>query len=352
MVNIQRITPLHQPSLCQLEGSSNFQHNSRIDWVDIAKALGLFLVFLGHTLYGGSHIANVLNRAIYSFHMPMFFILSGYVAKPDSTTFQAYINKKFKRLLLPAILLYVLALPIYFVFYHDWSDPTLLMSVLKRIFYIKGECVFNKPVWFFFCLFQILVLIKLFDLLNAKTIKLVIVGICCLLLSWFIYTSGFVYFKLFGFDKCILGLFFYVCGMILRKTKYDRYLIIIGLILLPIWFYFGVFLNPKVRMYDMHLANFWFFIVSGVTGSLCFFSISKVFEFWEKNSFIKEYAKWTVFIVGSHYVLVIWLHQIMTMLSLNYTYVFDVICLGFVLLSLVVYKPICRWLEKHFPIIV
>ena len=324
----------------------------RIDWVDIAKALGLFLVFLGHTLYGGSHIANVLNRAIYSFHMPMFFILSGYVTKPDSTTFKDYIKKKFKRLLLPAILLYLLALPIYFAFYHNWSDPTLLMPVIKRIFYIKGECVFNKPVWFFFCLFQILVLIKLFNLPNAKTIKLLIVGSCSLLLSWFFYTSAWGYFKLFGFDKCVLGLFFYLCGMILRKTKYNKYIFIIGLLLLPIWLYFGVSLNPKVRMYDMYLCNFWFFVISGITGSLCFFSISKCFDSLKNIGFIKEYAKWTVFIVGSHYVVVIGFHQIMTKFSLGHTYVFDIACLCFVILSLAIYKPICRWLEKHFSILI
>lgn len=48
----------------------------RIKWVDVAKALGLILVFWGHILDGGITIQGDIIRVIYSFHMPMYFILS------------------------------------------------------------------------------------------------------------------------------------------------------------------------------------------------------------------------------------------------------------------------------------
>ena len=56
--------------------------------MDTAKALGLFLVFWGHILYGSPHMVSIFNRAIYSFHMPMYFILSGYVLKPELKPFR------------------------------------------------------------------------------------------------------------------------------------------------------------------------------------------------------------------------------------------------------------------------
>ena len=90
------------------------QKFGRIYWVDAAKVLGLFLVFWGHVLYGGSPLGSVINRAIYSFHMPMYFILSGYVVKPESKPFRKHVHDKFKRILLPASILYVLTLPLYF----------------------------------------------------------------------------------------------------------------------------------------------------------------------------------------------------------------------------------------------
>lgn len=48
------------------------QTEKRIDWIDYAKAIGIFLVVVGHTYAG-----NALTNWIYSFHMPLFFFLSG-----------------------------------------------------------------------------------------------------------------------------------------------------------------------------------------------------------------------------------------------------------------------------------
>ena len=44
-------------------------------WVDIYKGLGIVFVVLGHVFYD-----NYIGQWIYSFHMPMFFILYGYLS--------------------------------------------------------------------------------------------------------------------------------------------------------------------------------------------------------------------------------------------------------------------------------
>lgn len=52
-------------------------------FIDGLKGWAIFLVILGHVLqynYGGLE-SSVLYRMIYSFHMPLFFFLSGYVSK-------------------------------------------------------------------------------------------------------------------------------------------------------------------------------------------------------------------------------------------------------------------------------
>jgi len=58
---------------------------SRINWIDTAKGLGIVLVVVGHVLRGlvAAHVmewtpaARFLDAWIYSFHMPLFFFLSG-----------------------------------------------------------------------------------------------------------------------------------------------------------------------------------------------------------------------------------------------------------------------------------
>ena len=47
---------------------------TRIASVDIAKAIAIFTVLMGHTVD-----SDTVYKTIYSFHMPLFFLLSGFV---------------------------------------------------------------------------------------------------------------------------------------------------------------------------------------------------------------------------------------------------------------------------------
>lgn len=53
------------------------QQAGRLAWLDAAKGLGIILVVIGHAWTKGP-----VRDAIYAFHMPLFFIAAGYVAKP------------------------------------------------------------------------------------------------------------------------------------------------------------------------------------------------------------------------------------------------------------------------------
>lgn len=49
----------------------------RIAWVDIAKAIAIIGMIVGHEVTN-----DTLRIFIFSFHMPLFFILSGYTSGP------------------------------------------------------------------------------------------------------------------------------------------------------------------------------------------------------------------------------------------------------------------------------
>lgn len=55
--------------------------DSRYHWVDHLKTLGIVLVVAGHTA-----LPLPLHRWIYAFHMPLFFILSGFLISPGAFT--------------------------------------------------------------------------------------------------------------------------------------------------------------------------------------------------------------------------------------------------------------------------
>ena len=58
---------------------------TRQDWVDIAKGIGILLVVYGHTARGvvsagmdASHgVLRLVDSIVYTFHMPLFLFLSG-----------------------------------------------------------------------------------------------------------------------------------------------------------------------------------------------------------------------------------------------------------------------------------
>lgn len=58
----------------------------RLNYIDIAKGIGILMVFVGHC----NELPDLLSRLIYSVHMPLFFILAGYFYRPESTN-----NKSF-----------------------------------------------------------------------------------------------------------------------------------------------------------------------------------------------------------------------------------------------------------------
>jgi len=49
--------------------------NKRVDWIDVARGIAILLVIIGHTV----PFESFTRVIIYSMHMPIFFILSGYI---------------------------------------------------------------------------------------------------------------------------------------------------------------------------------------------------------------------------------------------------------------------------------
>ena len=70
-------------------------YDNRINWIDTARCLGLCLILFCHIppRYGSFH------NLIYSFHVPMFFVLSGIFLKDNISINNIW--HSFKRLIIP-----------------------------------------------------------------------------------------------------------------------------------------------------------------------------------------------------------------------------------------------------------
>ncbi len=77
----------------------------RIEWVDILKGLAILLVVVGHMGYAEGTV-NPGRMLIYSFHMPLFFMLAGYTAAlsfSHNANLPKFIYRRFLSVMVPYI---------------------------------------------------------------------------------------------------------------------------------------------------------------------------------------------------------------------------------------------------------
>ena len=90
----------------EIKENKNLIQNTRISWIDTAKGFLMLCVIAGHTLPLGS----TPERLIYSFHIPLFVILSGYTMGEPKSFYDFFerIKKSFIQLYIPMFVIYAI----------------------------------------------------------------------------------------------------------------------------------------------------------------------------------------------------------------------------------------------------
>ncbi len=141
--------------------------NRRIETIDIAKAITIFCVILGHTT--GNLDTPLFRRVLYSFHMPLFFLLAGLSVKPRALhgvkAWAAFLYKNLLALIVPYFIWGLVYAPFSYsnmpeLFYGSWEALTQ-MDTLTSLWYLP--CFFVSRV-----IVQIVVTAA--DLAKAKSI--------------------------------------------------------------------------------------------------------------------------------------------------------------------------------------
>nr|WP_144365085.1 acyltransferase family protein [Lacrimispora amygdalina] len=155
--------------------NSAINGDHREAWIDCARGIAILLVIVGHTVSG------VLSGAIYSFHMPLFFIFSGITSKFSSTNeeFATKTKRSFKRLMGPFFLIDIIQTVIYLLrhLFNIFQDGSFLMNYLEQrilsgifssgvsISVLNATVLYVGVIWFFPAIFLGK---SLFDYLHLK----------------------------------------------------------------------------------------------------------------------------------------------------------------------------------------
>jgi len=308
--------------------------NKRIEWIDLCKAIGIYLVVLGHFL----PVGTPLKIIIYSFHVPLFFILSGFLLKTE----RGWVSQVFRRarlLLLPYFGFATVSLFYYVAF------PINKMDIVTKFFFWKGETVWNEPLWFLFTLFVVeLIAYTLFRCLpiftkNMTALFGIVIGVMAM--GYFVYWLRPLSLEYFGIDKAICLLGFYLLGYLLRQTQFLNALpkskeLWTGVFLLVCVITLVLNWNNNISVYYLDLNNYFVFLFTSIIGSI---SLIALCQNVSVEKFLKSVSNHTIFIMGTHYVfllLYIWVADRIPMDSM-------IFCLP----VLVIYTIALYWWDKR-----
>lgn len=255
---------------------------NRVTYIDIAKAIGIYLVILGHVVDSGTPIKTFL----YSFHMPLFFVLTGMTYKWPKDSSWATIKERLTRyagvLLVPFVIfaLFYSRLTIHnlaYISYASWHTLKMAGSL--------------SSLWFLMALFMshfyLLFLVKFLPRkITANSLALFILAILS-----FIVGVLLPYGRKYGYpwmtNVAIVGVSFFLIGILLRKMSeyYTKMKLAWRLLILFTTFFLFLVLLPinkpfrgYVLMADALYGNTILFPITAVLGSVSVIMISQVMD--------------------------------------------------------------------------
>lgn len=282
----------------------------RLDWVDIAKGIAIILMVLGH---------EVGNRSIYalifSFHMPLFFILSGYTSGVVLTwqKFQRKLKVTFIKVWLLAVVMVFLLSIEYWIFNPHETVGQFLNSSLLGIFWGSNNSargIGNVGVmWFMFVFFWAKILYDFFQVIFPVKYNGIFFGILAYLMS--LVSQNQIYWFPQALDVVPIAALFMWCGHFLKLFS-DRYLnqndhfeqVMVGAAF--VYWIALVQNNVYIELSMRHYPYFIFSFIEAVAGTIVFDYLSKCFSLNKVLGSLKYVGRHTLAILCIHHLDLYW----------------------------------------------
>lgn len=204
---------LPPPHPCSRITSGKDAH--RINWIDWAKTIGIYLVVTGHAHHDNADVVPM----IFMIHMPLFFVISGYLFKTECTLRNLTI-RNIRGLIIPYILYNIIVFSYWIVVGgikyalgqpFDWDSCVIVPAMNTLLGHSLGS--FDGPTWFLLAL----VWCKYFGWLIHRSNIFVKI---CTLMFWVVMfylrsqtTDLFIY----SFDCGLAGFIWFEAGYVFKR---------------------------------------------------------------------------------------------------------------------------------------
>ena len=187
----------------------------RYNELDLMKGIGIILVYLGHSfnLKGlvGNSIYSYLWNIVYSFHMPLFFLISGFLMNNGKEIqLKKYYIHKIKRILIPY----------FFINLIDFFPRTLFPNLVNSKFDIMRVFFYGtKITWFIYTLFMIFMIFPFLEKYILKKDRYYLFGIILILVDYF---KVFSKIEIFSINVVVGYLLYFYIGYIIRPIYKNK----------------------------------------------------------------------------------------------------------------------------------
>ncbi len=276
----------------------------RIGWADNLKFIGITLIILGHF-----HIPLEFQQYIYSFHVPLFFFISGFIfssGKYDG--YSKYLIKRVRSLLVPYLSFAIIAWAHWF-YNKTKIDPMdyilrnydyYFLESIRKILYSNELSPFNEPLWFLTCLF---IVVNLYYPIGKflKRWQVILPILVTLSILGYLYSINFERRLPWHMEVVLMGTAFYGLGNITRPflTELSRRLKgKMGVAAVPLLgcllaiTLIGSSLNGRVGLFSNIYGNYYYFLTAAIAGTLFYVILSmmipsnRAFSFFGRNTLI------------------------------------------------------------------
>lgn len=239
---------------------------NRINFLDVAKGIGILLVIIGHSFRDNMReefiILNFIYSFIYSFHMPLFFFIAGYTLHlSKNSDCIIFIKNKFSKLIIPWFSYSIIIYLVFIIVGFNSQISNLLSNsgfeLLTFIEYIKVSILGNNPysfhIWYLLVLFVFMIL--LIPIKKKKNI------ISLLLLAAMIFKIIPIKFDFMLISGIKNNLMYFILGFIFyyleSKIKFKLIMVILGITITSVYAYFIPLnlINNNILLFIINFFN-------------------------------------------------------------------------------------------------
>lgn len=268
--------------------------------IDVVKGVGIILMVIGHT-------DSPFTKVIYGFHMPLFFIISGYlynINKWNKLGIKQLAEKRFRDYIIPYFILGAINLFLNAVseFLNMGFSIELLLSTIKHGFWIiYSYGSINKmpnctPLWFLPALF--ISYLYFYTIIKKNLRCQILLCICYTILYRILINFITIQFP-WHMETALIGAVMMYFGMLLKKFNFIKRCSVSIILLVMTIGLIGIKFNSRVDMNPNRVGNYILFWIGalGVSIGILYLGV----KYLKNIKFLSFLGQNTILIIGFNY---------------------------------------------------